>query len=56
MFETVVSERRWIKFVAISKTKLRGLSLGTNSTDRATAVRQQSQCQLLQIEGATWSE
>jgi hypothetical protein len=35
--------------------KTRGLSLRANYTDRATAARRQSWCQLLRIEGATWS-
>jgi hypothetical protein len=35
--------------------KLHGLSPRTNYTDRATAACRRSDCQLLQIEGATWS-
>jgi hypothetical protein len=35
--------------------KLHGLSLRANYTDRATAACRQSDCQLLRIEGATWS-
>jgi hypothetical protein len=38
-----------------SKTKLHGLSPRANYTDRATAVCRLSDCQLLRIEGATWS-
>jgi hypothetical protein len=37
------------------KTKLCGLSPRANSTDRATAAYRRSDCQLLLIEGATWS-
>jgi hypothetical protein len=37
------------------KTKLRGLSPRANYTDRATAACRRSDCQLLRIEGATWS-
>jgi hypothetical protein len=37
------------------KKKLPGLSPRANYTDRATAVCQRSDCQLLRIEGATWS-
>jgi hypothetical protein len=42
-------------FLCIKKTKLRGLSPRTNYTDRATAACRRSDCQLLRIEGATWS-
>jgi hypothetical protein len=38
-----------------TKTKLHGLSPRANYTDRATAACRRSQCQLLLIEGATWS-
>jgi hypothetical protein len=34
---------------------LHGLSLQANYTDRATAACRRSDCQLLRIEGATWS-
>jgi hypothetical protein len=37
------------------KTKLHGLSPQANYTDRATAACRRSECQLLRIEGATWS-
>jgi hypothetical protein len=37
------------------KTKLHGLSPRVNYTDRATAACRRSGCQLLRIEGATWS-
>jgi hypothetical protein len=36
--------------------KLHGLSPRANYTDRATAACLRSDCQLLRIEGATWSE
>jgi hypothetical protein len=39
----------------IKKTKLHGLSPRANYTDRATAACQRSDCQLVRIEGATWS-
>jgi hypothetical protein len=35
--------------------KLHGLSPRANYNDRATAACRQSDCQLLRIEGATWS-
>jgi hypothetical protein len=38
-----------------TKTKLHGLSPRVNYTDRATAACQRNDCQLLRIEGATWS-
>jgi hypothetical protein len=37
------------------KLKLHGLSPRANYTDRATAACRRSHCQLLRIEGATWS-
>jgi hypothetical protein len=37
------------------KTKLHGLSPRANYTERATAACRRSDCQLLRIEGATWS-
>jgi hypothetical protein len=37
------------------KTKLHGLSPQANYTDRATAACRRSDCQLVRIEGATWS-
>jgi hypothetical protein len=36
-------------------TKLRGFSLQTNYTGRATAACRRSCCQLLRIEGVAWS-
>jgi hypothetical protein len=35
--------------------KIHGLSPRANYTDRATAACRRSDCQLLRIEGATWS-
>jgi hypothetical protein len=37
------------------KIKLHGLSPRANYTDRATADCRRSDCQLLRLEGATWS-
>jgi hypothetical protein len=36
-------------------TKLHGLSLRANYTDRATAACRRSQCRLLRIDGVEWS-
>jgi hypothetical protein len=36
-------------------TELHGLSLRANYTDRVTAACRRSDCQLVRIEGATWS-
>jgi hypothetical protein len=38
-----------------TKTKLHGLSPRANYTDRATAACRRSDCQLVRLEGATWS-
>jgi hypothetical protein len=38
-----------------SLKKLHGLSPRANYTDRATATCRRSDCQLVRIEGATWS-
>jgi hypothetical protein len=43
------------KLEARLKKKLHGLSPRANYTDRATAACQRSDCQLVRIEGATWS-
>jgi hypothetical protein len=37
------------------KLKLHGQSARANYTDRATAACRRSDCQLLRIDGATWS-
>jgi hypothetical protein len=42
-------------FPVTKKKKLHGLSPRANYTDRATAACRRSDCQLLKIEGATWS-
>jgi hypothetical protein len=39
----------------IIRTKLHGLSPRANYTDRATAACRRSDCQLVRMEGATWS-
>jgi hypothetical protein len=39
----------------LKQKKLNGLSPQANYTDRATAACRRSDCQLLRIEGATWS-
>jgi hypothetical protein len=41
--------------ILVVEKKLHGLSPRANYTDRATAVCRRSNCQLLRIEGATWS-
>jgi hypothetical protein len=43
------------KITKKKKTKLHGLSPRENYTDRATAACRRSDCQLVRIEGATWS-
>jgi hypothetical protein len=59
-------EDRWTKLtknspayktcvIILSEKKLHGLSPRANYTDRATAACRRSDCQLLRIEGATWS-
>jgi hypothetical protein len=49
--------QEWWSYTATSplKNKLHGLSPRANYTDRATAACRRSNCQLLWIEGATWS-
>jgi hypothetical protein len=42
-------------FKTQTTNKLHGLSPRANYTDRATAACRRSDCQLLRIEGATWS-
>jgi hypothetical protein len=52
----------WIQLLGLyavricSKLKLHGLSPRANYTDRATAACRRSDCQLLRIEGATWTD
>jgi hypothetical protein len=47
-----IGSKNWIKS---SKTKLRGLSPRMNYIDWATAACRRSYCQLLRVEGTTWS-
>jgi hypothetical protein len=49
------SDRESCCIATKTKTKLHGPSPRANYTERATATCRQSECQLLQIEGATWS-
>jgi hypothetical protein len=51
MFRPLRAIFRW----DIQLKKLHGLSPRANYTDRATAATRRSGCQLLRIEGATWS-
>jgi hypothetical protein len=44
-----------VKLKKKTKTKLHGLSPRANYTNRATAACQRSDCQILWVEGATWS-
>jgi hypothetical protein len=58
--QPVISEKARSKIVPYKngfscKTKLHGLSQRANYTDRATAACRRSDCQLVRIEGATWS-
>jgi hypothetical protein len=46
---------RALEDIAMTLLKLRGLIPRVNYTDRATAACRRSDCQLLRIEGATWS-
>jgi hypothetical protein len=48
-------EREFVYHPFCHKTKLLGLSPRANYTDRATTACRRSDCQLLRIEGATWS-
>jgi hypothetical protein len=45
----------FLEMKAMQKNKLHGLSPRANYTDRATAACRRIYCQLLRIEGATWS-
>jgi hypothetical protein len=53
--ENEIHENQVIVMNGESKTKLDGLSPRANYTYRATAACRRSDCQLLPIEGATWS-
>jgi hypothetical protein len=59
MKRPLLKEREMIQLVMEHikklKTKLHGLSPRANYTDRAAATCRRSECQLLRIEGATWS-
>jgi hypothetical protein len=44
-----------VKYAETKQNKLHGLSPRANYTDRATAACRRTDCQLLRIEGATWS-
>jgi hypothetical protein len=52
---TLNPDRMLIGLPPLKKTKLHGLSPRANYTDLATAACRRSECQLLRIEGATWS-
>jgi hypothetical protein len=61
--EMAVPEIEKEEAISVSKVEtylltysLHGLSPQVNYTNRATATCRRSQCQLLQIEGATWSK
>jgi hypothetical protein len=47
--------KRKRKILSFHKTKLHGLSPQATYTDRATAACRRSDCQLLRIQGATWT-
>jgi hypothetical protein len=53
--ERLMRFQYFILKIAKTKTKLHGLSPRANYTDRASAACRRSDCQLLRIEGATWS-
>jgi hypothetical protein len=56
IYITVIFRRHKPQGLAkLKKTKLHGLSPRPIYTDRATAACRRSDCQLLRIEGATWS-
>jgi hypothetical protein len=50
-----VLNRGWSVIQDSDETKLHGPSPRANYTDRATAACRRSDCQLVRIEGATWS-
>jgi hypothetical protein len=52
---TIRPQKRSTFFKTNKQNKLRGLSPRANYTDRATAACRRNDCQLLRIEGATWS-
>jgi hypothetical protein len=54
IFWTATAATVFCRFLS-RKKKLHGLSPRANYTNRATAACRRSDCQLLRIEGATWS-
>jgi hypothetical protein len=54
-FSELRSRNSSVTIYKTKKTKLHGLSPRANYTDRATAAWRRSDCQLLRIEGTTWS-
>jgi hypothetical protein len=52
---SLVTKNELASVVVKQTNKLHSLSPRANYTDRATAACRQSDCQLLRIEGATWS-
>jgi hypothetical protein len=55
MYHTIFTSVTILEKQIVTKKKLHGLSPRANYTDRATAACRRSNCQLVQIEGATWS-
>jgi hypothetical protein len=56
MMRRTAPTRNWnVFFINSLKKILHGLSPRANYTDRATTTCRRSDCQLLRIEGATWS-
>jgi hypothetical protein len=55
--ERYVNNKKSLNYIAnvLKKKKLHGLSPRANYADRATAACRRSDCQLVRIEGATWS-
>jgi hypothetical protein len=49
------AQNYWVHGLAPPSRNLHGLSPRANYTDRATTACRRSDCQLLQVEGATWS-
>jgi hypothetical protein len=52
---TAILPYQFLYHIIKLKTKFHGLSPRANYTDRATAACRRSDCQLLRVEGATWS-
>jgi hypothetical protein len=53
--QVIGGKARGIETAKKTKTQFHGLSPRANYTDRATAACRRSDCQLVRIEGATWS-